>query len=125
MHVKRNSLSDSQPLYKAMAFFALFLLIGNASNFIGQSTPILLAVFIPESDDKNVDFAINYTLGVFVILSLIPTPLFTILFFKPVRKRFTSYCIRCRSRKRKMSFKSKVTFPATLESSKEHSNLGQ
>ena len=67
MHVKRNSLSDSQPLYKAMAFFALFLLIGNASNFIGQSTPILLAVFIPESDDKNVDFAINYILGVFVI----------------------------------------------------------
>ena len=120
VYVKRNSLSDSQPLYKAMAFFALFLLVGNASNFIGQAAPILLALVIPESDNKHVDVTINYILGVFVILSLIPTPLFTILFFKPVRKRFTSYCRRCCSRKRKLSFKSRATVSATLESSKEH-----
>ena len=101
VYVKRNSLSDSQPLYKAMAFFALFLLIGNASNFIGQAVPFLLTLFIPQGESHEVNVAVNYTLGVFLILSLIPTPFFIILFFKPVRKQLISF-FACPFKKNKL-----------------------
>ena len=88
VYVKKHSIASNKPLYKAMAFFGLFLLIGNASNFLGQAIPILLTIFVPPDNSYEVLVAVNYILGIFIILSLIPTPVFVILLFKPVQKQF-------------------------------------
>ena len=51
-----------------------------------QTTPLLFAAFAPAGKDwYTLEKAFNYVEGVFILLSLIPTPVLILIYFKPVR----------------------------------------
>ena len=87
-YIRHNTISGDITLVKAMIKFAVFLVLGNIINFIGQTTPLLFAAFAPAGKDwYTLEKAFNYVEGVFILLSLIPTPLFILIHFRPVRQR--------------------------------------
>ena len=86
--IRHNTISGDVTVVKAMIKFAVFLVLGNIINFIGQTTPLLFAAFAPAGKDwYTLEKAFNYVEGVFILLSLIPTPLFILIHFRPVRQR--------------------------------------
>jgi hypothetical protein len=105
--VVKNTISGDTTLQKGMIKFALFLLIGNTMNFVGISVPHLIIAFVPldPSSEAFEELAKNLNLveGAFLLLSLIPTPIFILAFFRPIRKRFIEIiCFVClKSRKGK------------------------
>ena len=87
-YIRHNTISGDITLVKAMMKFALFLVLGNVINFIGQTSPLLFGAFAPAGKDWYIlEKIFNYVEGVFVLLSLIPTPVFILIFFRPVRQR--------------------------------------
>ena len=86
--IRHNTISGDITLVKAMMKFAVFLVLGNVINFVGQTTPLLFAAFAPAGKDwYTLEKAFNYVEGVFILLSLIPTPVFILIYFRPVRQR--------------------------------------
>ena len=51
--IRHNTISGDVTLVKAMQRFAIFLVLGNIINFIGQTTPLILATFAPAGQDRN------------------------------------------------------------------------
>ena len=87
-YIRHNTISGDITLVKAMVKFAVFLVLGNIINFVGQTTPLLFAAFAPAGKDwYNLEKIFNYVEGVFILLSLIPTPVLILIYFKPVRQR--------------------------------------
>ena len=87
-YIRHNTISGNITLVKAMVKFAVFLVLGNIINFVGQTTPLLFAAFAPAGKDwYNLEKIFNYVEGVFILLSLIPTPVLILIYFKPVRQR--------------------------------------
>ena len=87
-YIRHNTISGDVTVVKAMIKFAIFLILGNIINFVGQTTPLLFAAFAPAGKDwYTLEKAFNYVEGVFILLSLIPTPLFILIHFRPVRQR--------------------------------------
>ena len=88
-YVKKNTISGDMKMTKGMIKFAIFLLIGNAMNFLGVSIPCLFATFTPSGGEYyTLEKAVNYTEGLCLLISLVPTPIFILVFFQPVRCRF-------------------------------------
>ena len=90
----RNSTGamEGKPLLsKAMVKFTLFLLVGNTLGILGQGMPVLLATITKDTGnefDDQIDLVINYSNGILLTLSFVPTPILILLFFKPVREQF-------------------------------------
>ena len=85
-YIKHNTITGDTALYKAMAKFALFLLIGNGANFTGLSTPVFLALFaVQGKENVETERIFSYMEGIFLNLSLIPAPILVLVYFKPVR----------------------------------------
>ena len=101
-HIRRNTISGDTKVLKRMIKFAILLLLGNSMNFIGISTPILFAMFVPHGDKYHtLEKAFTYAEGIFLMLSLIPTPIILLIFFKPVRHRLKRIlCFLCKKGKR-------------------------
>ena len=93
----RNNISGDITLVKVMMKFAVFLVLGNIINFIGQTTPLLFAAFAPAGKDwYTLEKAFNYVEGVFILLSLVPTPVLILIYFKPVRQKVKRiFCCTC------------------------------
>ena len=91
----RNNIDCYNPdMLRAMLKFAFFLLVGNSMNTIGIFQPILFVVFVQSKNDSYVlKISLDYTAGVIIVLSLIPTPIIVLIFFRRVRMRF--YHIIC------------------------------
>ena len=90
--IRHNTISGDVTLVKAMLKFAVFLVLGNIINFVGQTTPLLFAAFAPAGKDwYTLEKAFNYVEGVFILLSLVPTPVLILIYFKPVRKRIKRF----------------------------------
>ena len=86
--IRHNTISGDVTLVKAMLKFVVFLVLGNVINFIGQTTPLLFAAFAPAGEDwYTLEKVFSYVEGVFVLLSLVPTPVLILIYFRPVRKR--------------------------------------
>ena len=86
--IRHNTISGDVTLVKAMLKFAIFLVLGNIINFVGQTTPLLFAAFAPAGKDwYDLEKTFNYVEGVFILLSLVPSPVLILIYFKPVRKR--------------------------------------
>ena len=100
--IRRNSISGDIALEKAMMKFALFLILGNIINFVGQVIPLQFAAFAPAGKDwYDLEKVLNYVEGVFILLSLIPTPVLILIYFRPVRQRVTRVlCSLCLCLKR-------------------------
>ena len=111
-YIKKNSISENKQTLKGMTKFAVFLLVGNSANLTGISLSILLATFSPLGEDDQTLLlvtAFNYTEGICLLLSLIPTPIILLIFFKPIRQRFKKItCFIClKIPKKKLSIRLK------------------
>ena len=85
---RHNTITADITLVKAMLKFSVFLILGNIINFVGQTTPLLLISFAPASKEySSLDKAFIYAEDIFILLSLVPTPVLILIYFKPVRKR--------------------------------------
>ena len=95
--IRHNTISGDVTLVKAMLKFAIFLVLGNVINFIGQTTPLLFTAFAPAGMDwYNEEKAFNYVQGIFILLSLLPTPVLILIHFRPVRERIKHIlCVVC------------------------------
>ena len=104
-YIRKNSISENKQTLKRMTKFAVFLLVGNSINFIGVSLTMLLATFAPlgkEYQTLLLVTAFNYIQGICLLLSLIPTPIILLIFFKPIRQRFKMItCFICLKKPKK------------------------
>ena len=90
-YIRHNSISGDIALVKAMIKFALFLVLGNIINIVGQTTPLLFAALAPVGKDwYTLEKVFLYVEAIFIILSLLPTPALILIYFKPVRQRVKS-----------------------------------
>ena len=78
-YIRRNTITEGAAYNKGIAKFALFLVVGNVVNFLGQAVPGLVALV-----DEAVGVILAYLL---ISLSLLPTPIIIIIFMKPVRDK--------------------------------------
>ena len=107
--IRHNTISGDITMVKAMIKFAVFLVLGNVINFLGQVTPLLFATFAPAGKDYHtLEKAFNYVEGIFVLLSLVPTPVLILIYFKPVRKRIKRILCSVCMKKTAVSEKSKT-----------------
>ena len=95
--IKRNTITGNKQVLQGMVKFAVFLLIGNSLNLVGISTPLLLITFAPSGEEHYVlERALLYAQCTLLMLSLIPTPIILLLFFKRLRHRLrTVFCFLC------------------------------
>jgi hypothetical protein len=95
-YIKRHTIMEGADYSRKIAKFALFLVIGNAVNLLGQAVLGLLGLY---AEAPGVVVA-----GIVTSLSLLPTPIVVIVFLKPVRKRMKRilYCT-CVGHRRKSS----------------------
>jgi hypothetical protein len=105
-YIKKNTISGNSQMLRGMVKFAIFLLIGNSMNFMGISIPILFATFAPSGEEYYIlEKAFNYAEGILLMLSLIPTPVILLVFFKPIRHRLLEMvcfiCVNSKARKDK------------------------
>ena len=98
--VIKNTISGETVFLKGMIKFTLFLLIGNTINFAGISIPQLIIAFVPHDSSNEASQQIVNNLdmieGVILLLSLIPTPIFILVSFRPIRLCFKQImCFIC------------------------------
>ena len=120
--IRHNTISGDVTLVKAMMKFSVFLVLGNIINFVGQLTPLLFAAFAPVGKGwYTLEKAFNYVEEIFILLSLVPTPVLILIFFKPVRQRVIRIlCNVCRKRTA-VSEKSKTGKTVTGSERNSHS----
>ena len=86
--IRHNTISGDVTLVKAMMKFALFLVLGNVINFLGQIIPLLIAAFTPAGKEwYSLEKALGYMAVLLIVLSLVPTPVLILIYFRPVRQR--------------------------------------
>ena len=95
-------------MVKAMLKFAAFLILGNVINFLGQAIPLLFAAFTPAGTKSYVLEPLHYVEIIIILLSVIPTPVLIIIYFRPVRNRFKRILCRVCLNKLDVSEKSKT-----------------
>ena len=87
----RENTSSLKPMLK----FALFLLLGNGLGFFGNSIGIAGSLIIKSTNTcHEVGLVQMLVLNVFIILSLIPTPILILVYFKPVRIQMRKCVLR-------------------------------
>ena len=95
VYLKKKTLSQDRRGLRRITLFTLFLLVGNTLNSLGQSIPLIVGAFSPlgQQDYTEQSRILSITEGVLIILSLVPTPILILLYFKNVRKRFFCCCV--------------------------------
>ena len=95
-YIRKNTITKDTKLLKAMFKFSMFLLFGNSANFIGITVPFTVSAFYPlypENHSTTITRILTYVEGVFILLSLLPTPIFMLVYVRPVQQRLK--CIIC------------------------------
>ena len=88
-YIKKNSISESNETLKGLAKFTVILLIGNFLNIVGISIPIFLSSFMRGGEEDSVFVSLLILFQAIILsLSLLPTPIIFLIFFKSVRQRF-------------------------------------
>ena len=93
-HIRANTVNENTADLRPMLKFAAFLLLGNLLSAIGQATPVIAAYVEAGSATAQVILAINHANGIMVLLSIIPTPILVLVYFKPVRTLMKRYLLR-------------------------------
>ena len=85
-YIRNNAVSENATSLKPMLKFALFLLIGNLLCMMGMSVGVAISLItrLPDIDVEVVRFLVRMS-TVLHALSLIPTPVLIMVYFKPVR----------------------------------------
>ena len=113
-YMKKNCISENKQTLQNMIKFSMFLFIGNVINLIGASIPLLLATFAPVGEEYyKLLVVFNFVEGITFLLSLIPTPIIILIFFKPIRirlKKITCFmCLKLAAKKDRQSQASRAT----------------
>ena len=103
-YMKSHVVSENASSLKPVLKFTLFLLLGNGLGFFGN-TLAAVGTFISRSANVNEDVLLDLMrlYHVSLALSLIPTPILILVYFKPVRMKLRKCVLRvcgkwCRSR---------------------------
>ena len=85
-YIRNNAVSENATSLKPMLKFALFLLIGNLLCIMGLSVAVAISPItqLPDIDVEVVRFLVRMC-TVLHALSLVPTPVLILVYFKPVR----------------------------------------
>ena len=98
-YIHKNTITDDATLKKAMARFALFLLIGNVFNFIGIALPAAIAAQRTTSSISTNGGVVEYLPYAMMSLSLLPLPILMLIFFKAVRDGIVKiFCCCCKEK---------------------------
>ena len=89
-YIKISTISDDVEIKHGLIKCAVFLCLGNILNFFGLFIPLLIAT-APARLDDSINGALMRGVGILVILSLIPVPIFTIVYFKNIHKGIISF----------------------------------
>ena len=106
--IRHHTISSDITMVKAMLKFAAFLILGNVINFLGQAIPLLFAAFTPAGTKSRVLEPLHYVEIVFILLSVIPTPVLILIYFRPVRNRIKRILCRVCLNQLDVSEKSKT-----------------
>ena len=101
-YVRFNTLSDNKARLRPLLKFTAFLLLGNILSAMGQAVPVINAHIKTDSETTDLVLAFNRSSGLIILLSIIPTPIFVLVYFKPIRvltkqcflRVFTKVCKR-------------------------------
>ena len=113
-YLKRESLTERSEYKKAMVKFALFLVIGNCINLIGQAITAITALYV-----KGGEYYIAYFL---VVMSLVTTPIFILIFLKAIRQKLMMVLCCCCTQQEISQLKKSLTLKAAV-SSKDNTTL--
>ena len=97
-------------LEKTTVKFGFFLLLGNGINLLGQIVPpLILSIIIPSPsrpwpNGPPTPAAVTYISYTLLNIALIPTPIFILIFFNPIRKRLWQWLCCCVPKKRKAKY---------------------
>ena len=120
--IRHNTISGDITLVKAMLKFTVFLVLGNVINFVGQTIPLLLAKSAPARKDRNsLEIASGYVVVILILLSLVPTPVLILIYFRPVRQRIKRILCGACTKKVDLSKKSTTSKTATGSEGKAQS----
>ena len=94
-YIRSNLMRENTSSLKPMLKFALFLLLGNGLGLFGNSLAIAGSLIVKSAHTgKEVARDLILVFNVFVVLSLIPTPILILVYFKPVRIQFKKCVLR-------------------------------
>ena len=84
-YVKSNTVSEHAASLRPLLKFSTFLLLENFLSAIGQSTPVISA-YVLDSPTSKLERAkaISTANGIIILLSIVPTPILILVYFKPV-----------------------------------------
>ena len=120
--IRRNTRTSDITLVKDLMKFAVFFVLGNIINFVGQTTPLLFTAFAPAGQEwYDLEKAFNYVEGVFILLSLLPTPVLILIYLRPVRQRIKRMLCGACIKKVDLSEKSKTGRTVTGSVGNAHS----
>ena len=95
-YIRSNAVSENAGSLKPMVKFALFLLIGNMLCFMGLSVAVAIALITRQFTyvEEEVLFFLVRMYYVLLALSLVPTPILILVYFKPVRIQMRKCLLR-------------------------------
>ena len=82
LYIKKHTLKEHSNIASGLAKFAFFLLVGNVINILSEIVPTIIAATISVSDTSGISMVVSSI----VAISLIPSPIFIIAYFKDIRK---------------------------------------
>ena len=94
-YIRSNNVLEDTAGLKQMLKFAIFLLVGNMLCFVGHciaATGALIAKY--NYIDNEVALVLLYIYNVLLALSLVPTPILILVYFKPVRLQIRKLVFR-------------------------------
>ena len=99
-YIRSNLVSENASSLKPMFKFTFFLLLGNGLCFFGNALGSIGSVIIRDANvDNEVEQILKEPYLVLLALSLIPTPILIVVYFKPVRiqmrKCVLRFCGKC------------------------------
>ena len=98
-YIRSNAVSEKAGSLKPMVKFALFLLIGNMLCFMGLSVAVAIALITQFTYvEEEVLLFLVRMYNVLLALSLVPTPILILVYFKPVRIQMRKCLLRICSR---------------------------
>ena len=103
-YVRSNAVSEHAASLRPLLKFSTFFLHENFLSAIGQSTPVI-AAYVLGSPTPKLEWAIAISAanGINILLSIVPTPILILVYFKPVRD-LLKMCFQhvCRNSTRKL-----------------------
>ena len=108
VYVRKNTLKENSDITTALAKFAFCLLVGNVINILSEIVPTVLAATVVDSGSLSDVTVISRIVLAIIAISLIPAPIFIIVYFKNIRTWLLKLCMTRTTQKPHIKSSSKV-----------------